>query len=299
MRLLFCSDPLNPRIADSAFEREVAAADRLGIPYSLVSFERLVNEEDTAGAVRGVPAATESEVGIYRGWMLQPKQYGALYNALLQRGTTLINSPEAYQHCHYLPESYAIIEPFTARSIWVKTGTDFPMDTLMELLQPFGAGPVLLKDFVKSRKHEWEEACFIASASDRAAVDRVVRRFLELQGPELSEGLVFREFVRLEALQDHSRSGMPLAKEFRLFFLDGEAVVTTPYWEEGDYAALTPPAGLFSDVARRVKSRFFTMDVARRHDGEWMIIELGDGQVAGLPEAAEPEHLYRALSGVR
>ena len=90
----------------------------------------------------------------------------------------------------------------------------------MGLLRPFGSAAVVVKDFVKSRKHEWAEACFIPSASDRAAVERVVRRFLELQGDDLSEGLVFREFADFEPLGRHPKSGMPLTKEFRLFFLD-------------------------------------------------------------------------------
>jgi hypothetical protein len=47
--------------------------------------------------------------------------------------------------------------------------------------------------FVKSRKHEWTDACFIPSAADRSAVERVVNRFLELQGEELAGGLVFFE----------------------------------------------------------------------------------------------------------
>ncbi len=37
------------------------------------------------------------------------------------------------------------------------------------------------------------------------------------------------------------------------------------------------------------------MDVAQRKDSDWMIVELGDGQVAGLPENADVEGFYRAL----
>jgi hypothetical protein len=37
------------------------------------------------------------------------------------------------------------------------------------------------------------------------------------------------------------------------------------------------------------------MDVARRRDGEWIIVELGDGQVAGLPDSADPRAFYAAL----
>ncbi len=44
-----------------------------------------------------------------------------------------------------------------------------------------------------------------------------------------------------------------------------------------------------------MQSRFFTMDVAKRIDGKWMIIELGDGQVAGLPEKVDIIDFYQAL----
>jgi hypothetical protein len=88
---------------------------------------------------------------------------------------------------------------------------------------------------------------------------------------------------------------MPLTREFRLFFLDGELLYSLEYWEEGDYSGDRPPENLFGTVARKVQSRFFTMDVVRRADGEWMIIELGDGQVAGLPERADVAGFYEAI----
>jgi hypothetical protein len=101
--------------------------------------------------------------------------------------------------------------------------------------------------------------------------------------------------VEFAPLAVHSRSGMPLTKEFRLFFLDGELIYCVPYWEEGDYAGQTPDVDRFLSVARKVQSRFFTMDIAERRDGAWLIVELGDGQVAGLPDNAGPTEFYRAL----
>jgi hypothetical protein len=242
-----------------------------------------------------VPPQPDPGLGVYRGWMVTPDQYRLLYGALEGKGIRLLNDPAAYRHCHHLPESYPAIETHTPRSAWIKTTGDVSTDQIMELLRPFGSGPVVVKDFVKSRKHEWSEACFIPSATDRAAVERVVRRFLELQGDDLSEGLVFREFVEFEPLGRHPRSGMPLTREYRLFFLDGQPIFWTPYWEEGDYAGLTPPVERFAAVAGGVRSRFFTMDVAQRRDGGWMIVELGDAQVAGLPDHADVGGFHEAL----
>src|SRR5205823_3673815 len=140
------------------------------------------------------------------------------------------------------------------------------------------------------------EACFIPSANDREAVSRVVARFLELQGDDLNEGLVFREYVEFEPIGVHPRSGMPLTEEYRVFWLDGSPVFWSPYWAEGDYRVSEPPIERFAGLAAAVRSRFFTMDVARRRDGGWMIVELGDGQVSGLPREADAERFYSALA---
>ena len=62
----------------------------------------------------------------------------------------------------------------------------------MEKLRPFGDNPVILKDYVKSQKHAWGEACFIPSASDRYAVERVVQKFLQLQGSDVAGGVAYQ-----------------------------------------------------------------------------------------------------------
>lgn len=294
--IVFCSDPLEPRQPDQAFAAEVSAALRLGLDSALIDFEALVNENDAAAAVRRVAPRAKSTTAIYRGWMLKPDQYARLYNSLAAKGVALINDPAAYRHCHYLPECYSIIEAQTPRSVWLKIGGEnVPMKDIMDLLRSFGSAPVIVKDFVKSRKHEWHDACFIASAADRDGVERVVRRFLELQDDDLNEGLVFREFVEFEPLTVHSKSGMPLTREFRLFFLDHRHVFSTPYWDEGNYAGVQLPIDAFTAAAEKVESRFFTMDVAKRKNGDWLIVELGDGQVSGLPEKANVEEFYRAV----
>lgn len=294
--VLYCADPLQPRQPDDAFAAEAEAAAQLGLSHALFDFEALTLENDAAAAVRRVPVQSEPVTAIYRGWMLKPAQYSRLFDALAAKGVRLINDAAAYRHSHYLPESYSVIEGHTPRSVWMNVSGEPSIDQVMELLRPFGSAPVILKDFVKSRKHEWDQACFIPSASDRGAVERVVKRFIELQDDDLNEGLVFREFVRFEPLTVHSKSSMPLSVEFRIFYLDGRPVFRTRYWEEGEYRGSAPPANIFDEVAARVSSRFFTMDVALRDSGDWMIVELGDGQVAGLPDAADDDEFYRAIA---
>ena len=295
MKFVFCANPLNRRSPDIDYQAEVCAVEKLGFEYVLINYEALVDENDASRAASRVAKQSDSELAIYRGWMLKPEKYSQLFNALAERGLYLINTPTAYTHCHYLPESYSVIESYTPKSVWMRTSANVKIEEIIDLLRLFNSQPIVVKDFVKSRKHEWNEACYIPSASDCNAVESVVNRFLELQGNQLNEGLVFREFIEFELLAQHSKSGMPLTKEFRIFFFDGEPIYSVEYWEEGDYQGIFPLFAQFAQVAKAVQSRFFTMDVAKRIDGSWMIIELGDGQVAGLPEKVDIIDFYQTL----
>lgn len=299
MRILFCCDPLRSGVPDEVYQREVKAAERAGLMYSLIDFDALMRENDVARAVRRVGPLSAPEPAIYRGWMLRPEAYGRLEKALRQRNVILINDEQAYRHCHYLPESYTAIRAYTPRTVWLYSGREVDVNVIMEILRPFGNKPMIVKDFVKSRKHEWLDACYIPAANERAEVERVVHNFVARQDEaSWHEGLVFREFVELEPLAKHSKSGMPLSREYRRFYLDGRLIAETPYWDEGVYGKVRPPEGMFQEVARNVKSRFFTMDIARRKDGGWLIVELGDGQVAELPQSVNVDEFYHELASV-
>lgn len=292
--LIYCAGPYTG-LPDPNYQGEITAAVGCGFDYDLIDFEALVDDRDAATAVSLLePRARRTAV--YRGWMLSRENYAALYEALSARGLVLINDPDQYSHCHFFPNSYDVIRDHTPPSVWLPVEGAVDFDRVYDLLNPFGDRPIIVKDYVKSEKHYWAEACFIPRASDRAAVERVVGRFLELLAGQPQGGLVFREFVEIVPIGDHSQSRMPLSCEYRLVFLDGEMIYAAPYWGNKGYASHpAPPDGLFGDVARRVKSRLFTMDVALRQDGHWMIIELGDGQVFRLEDDAQLRGLYAAL----
>ena len=78
-------------------------------------------------------------------------------------------------------------------------------------------------------------------------------------------------------------------------FLEGEVLSASRYWETGDYAGETPPLEKFTAIARTIPSRFFTMDVAKLKSGGWLIVEIGDAQVAELPPDTDPRTFYTDL----
>ncbi|GAA3521370.1 ATP-grasp domain-containing protein [Aquimarina addita] len=291
MRIIYCDSVFDNKVIEPDYEEEKKSAVNAGFDFSLISFEELT-DGNIAKALQFVKQPENKQLGIYRGWMLTPNQYQNLYKGLLKKNIELINSPTEYKHCHYLPDSYKKIEFKTPKSNWT---TELTNDAILELTSHFGEKPIIVKDFVKSEKHNWDEACFIPNASDSAIIKSVVDKFIELRGDSLNEGLVFREFEELEFLTEHSKSGMPLTKEFRIFFANKKIVKVFDYWDEGEYGNTKPELDDFIKIAQNIDSKFFTMDVAKKKNGEWIIMELGDGQVAGLSDNADSKEFYNIL----
>lgn len=295
MQIVFGSHPFEPRKPDPAFESEYAAAVAAGLDVAIVSIESLFEERNPQRAVRWIVASQTAASAIYRGWMLSESDYASLGAALNKVNIELINSPQQYAACHYLPQSYAIIERNTARSTWFETKSAPTDSQLSTALAPFGEAAVIVKDYVKSQKHYWSTACFIPCAADLEHAKKVVGEFMKLQGSNLNSGLVFREFVELESAGKHGKSGMPISREVRLFFLRGKRLLCTDYWNAAIELPSEEDLRPFDALAKQIPSNFFSMDLAKRKNGAWMIMELGDGQVAGLPEGLDPAEFYAAL----
>jgi ATP-grasp domain, R2K clade family 3 len=294
MSIIFCDNGFSPKEVDYMYAEEFNAAKRALLSTSLISFE-VLKRGDIEASISRVRACDEIETGIYRGWMLKPTTYKHLYDSLLEKNIKLINNPDEYRFCHYLPDNYETIKKYTPKTVFRKLNGEFFINDFEYLLNQFGDSPIVIKDYVKSQKHYWHEACFIPNASDYNHANTVTKRFLELQDDDLNEGLVFREFIELEKLTTHSQSGMPLTKEFRVFVKNRKIISTFKYWDEGNYEGVLPQIDKFTDVILQIDSNFFTMDIAKKKDGDWIIVELGDGQVAGLPDNAEKEAFYEAL----
>ncbi len=295
MKVLFCSDPLNNKAVDQEYEQEYKYARKLGMDVYLISLESVLVGE-LAQAVKQVPTFEIPERFIYRGWMIKPHDYDQLYLALERKNAVLINSPSEYRNGHYFPYSYEVIKKVTPHSIWFEIGElANGFDDLFEKIRIFENKPVIVKDYVKSRKHEWEDACYIPDASDKQRVQKVIQTFIDRQATELNGGIVIREYIQLEQLSKHPKSGMPLSNEYRLFFLHHKLVQCMGYWDEAVYQQGIPELDSFIELAKGISSQFFTMDIAKTTSGEWTVIEIGDGQVSGLPSHADLDHYYKSI----
>lgn len=307
MLVLFPSDPFETPRPDEAWTEEIRVAREAGHKVAYVHWEGVVQEDAPDRACRHVRKRDGPNVALYRGWMLSVEDYGKLHAALVRRNVWLVNAPDQYQTCHHFDGWYETLEERTPRSAWVE-GRD--VEGAVRLVEEFD-GPCVVRDFVKSRKHEWGDACFVESPADAR---RVVRNFVERQGESLVGGIVVRQFVKLRHLGRHPKSGVPMSLEYRSFWLDGEPLLTVPYWAEASYpteafevegpagavaVGFEPPVEKFREAVAQLDSRLVALDLAMTDEGDWIVVEVGDGQVSGLARPADARALYDALAEKR
>lgn len=158
-------------------------------------------------------------------------------------------------------------------------------------------GPFVVKGKTNSRKHEWNKLMFAETRQDA----------LRIGGELFSDGLIgqqdiiYRKFVPLKVLEV-GMNGLPFSNEWRFFYLDDQLLSYGYYWsiaqEETIAKAEIDDDGmsLANEIARIAKKyvSFFVLDIAQTQKGQWMLIEVNDGQMSGL-SMNDPDKLYSSL----
>jgi len=267
---IFPSNPLDFNAADFDYMEEYNASKN-NFDTMLFSYEDLVNEHRLK-INKKIPG-----LAIYRGWMLKPWQYKELYELLAKENIYLINSPDDYERCHLLPNWYKRVKSITPKSCWTNSND---LEDAFELLKEFN-GPIMVKDYVKSRKHEWDDACYIENPNSDKAKE-VIKNFIDRQESEFVGGTVLREYVNLKRVGYHEISGMPISDEYRVFVLYDEIISIVGYWGNTIKNFNDDEMTLINKIMSRINSNFYTIDLARKENGDLIVIEIGDGQVSGL-----------------
>ncbi|MCM1551673.1 MAG: ATP-grasp domain-containing protein [Butyrivibrio sp.] len=282
IHFLFCNHPIYQRQVDEDYQSEYDAA-RERFSCALFSYEDLCQGKLSLYGER------ISGLTIYRGWMMEPELYRNFYRLLEERDIILINTPEEYERYHLLPNWYEDFVGLTPQSVWTDSGS---VEKALELL-PRMEGACIVKDYVKSRKHEWYDACYIPDAADQQTAGRVIENFVSRQGESLVGGVVLRRFEPLRRIGFHDKSGMPISEEYRVFVYEGRILIVDDYWADRHDVRLSEEEKRWIEtLAAKVRSHFVTIDLARREDGSLTVMELGDGQVSGLQQI-EATELYK------
>lgn len=161
-------------------------------------------------------------------------------------------------------------------------------------------GPYVLKGETNSRKADWKHSMY---AEDKQAAIRV---HSQLSNDSLigHQKIYIRRYMPLIKYMD-GVNGMPVTKEFRFFVAYGQILTGAYYWqnyidEMTDVPSVDEvPKEFLDEVIKRVgqKSNFYVIDVAQTQSGEWIVIELNEGQQSGL-SCNDPDVLYKNLKQV-
>ncbi|GHG22039.1 hypothetical protein CBQ26_08255 [Deinococcus indicus] len=196
------------------------------------------------------PALMSGETVLYRGWMLDGAGYRAFAEAVQRAGAWVITSPEAYLAAHHLPRWAPLLADVTPETVCFTDLSD-----LSNQLEQLGWDSFFVKDFVKSLK---TGAGSVITRSDQ--IGELLERMAHFRG-QVEGGVCVR---RVEDLDP--------ASEARFFVRAGQAF-------SADGVGVPELVRL---VAGRIPSPFFSVDIARRADGVWRVVEVGDGQVSDL-----------------
>lgn len=160
--------------------------------------------------------------------------------------------------------------------------------------------PLVLKGETNSKKDMWSTHMF--AQNKKAALE--VYNNLQADSLIAQQDIYLREYVPLVKLLD-SLGGQPVTLEFRFFVAYGEVLSGGFYWSShvDDLDAIPSPSMVPQEFLQRAIDKvkdnvtFFVIDVAKTQSGDWVVVELNDGQMSGLSEN-DPEVLYKNLRRV-
>ena len=246
MRFVYPQSVLSPRLPDEMFQEEAAVMAQAGFAVSRINCEKLGTSTSKI-----IPPITDGETVVYRGWMLSPSEYENFCNSVIAAGGQPFTSRLQYLATHYLPNWYQAIADLTPETIVLSRDADW-----VRALTELGWPRFFVKDYVKSLKTS------VGSLIERPEDVHIIASEMQKYRGFIEGGLCIR---RVEDFLPET--------EKRYFILDNN-----PYGPEPQG---TIPDLVF-DCARRIESHFFSVDVVCRSDGQFRIVEIGDGQVSDV-----------------
>jgi hypothetical protein len=275
-----------------------------GMVIMLTSLHSLREQDeslDPITAAFGEDSIVELIHDIPAGSVVIPRYRAIPFGDLLERevaahGSELINT--FHQHRNIADSSAwtYLLDGFTPPSFGIEDIPNLP------------EGEWFVKGETNSLKNRWREACYAPTTRELITV---VSNF-QKDAFVGHQRVVIKPFERFRQLTGHdgepliSISGQPIWNERRVFVLDGVPISQGAYWsnfeDDASDARISDP-WLFADtlaaVISRVRhlARFMVIDLAETPEGDWRVIELNDGSMAGLSNN-NPDQLWANFATV-
>ena len=214
--------------------------------------------------------------------------YEELETDLIKINSSLINTFRQHRYVADLRNWYDDLQDITPKT-WFRP-CDVPKD----------AGPFVLKGETNSKKFLWDTHMYAETWDD------MIRVSCNLADDSLvgQQSVYVRQFVPLKTYFK-SYHGLPISKEFRFFVAFEKVLCGAFYWSNSveDIPVVPSVDEVPKDFLQKVldavgdQVNFYVVDIAETESGNWIVIELNDGQMSGLSEN-DPDVLYATLKRV-
>lgn len=275
--IVFPSSFFDGTKVDEDLQKEYDAVIESGLfQIGIFNYDKWFNEDKLV--VNNIPEQMHD--AIYRGWMMNPSQYNNFYNLLVKKNIRLITKPEQYELMHIFPNAYNLIKEDTPKIEVYKLHEHININELKKEFKRF-----MVKDYVKSVKGTKFPKYFDQTTAQED-FDNWMKVFYNYRGELLTGGICIKEFVDLKKYNGNTN-------EYRVFYMNGK-VCTVCKNSDQEETLPNPPIELINKY-KDINSPYYTIDYAELEDGRWIIIEVGDGQVSGLPMLQDNETYYKIL----
>ena len=232
--------------------------------------------ETAENALWHLPAQTESTPAVWLGYIPDAARYRAIYDAALAKNIRLFNAPQQHIRAQEFDVAYPFLQDLTPRSLTLHSPAD-----CANVAREIGF-PMFLKGAVQSRKARGWRACV---ANNETELNQLAAHLWRLENRSRGR-VIARELVALRHERTHA--DFPLGREYRAFILHEEILSLGYYWPGADPLAALSHAedeavrALALQAARRLQVPYLAVDIGQLENGEWIVIEVGDAQFAGL-----------------
>lgn len=275
--IMFPCDFFNKTQVDDDYKEEYKQAIKFNFNVIIYDYDTYIQEDK----INIHSSDLDEGVCIYRGYMLKPEQYNKLYEFLIKKGIKLINSLTEYENCHLFPKSYNKLKDFTPQTLVFENFNKIDWDFVKQSFDKF-----MIKDFVKSVKgHNFPK--YFDNSYSNGELNGYIEKFKDIRGNLFTGGIVIKEFVELKSLGTTTN-------EYRAFYLYNNLITLSKNSNQTDTTESVPE--MIINSIPKLNSNFYTVDFAELKNGNWIVVETGDGQVSGLATNQNVFEYYKQIS---
>ena len=255
-----------------------------------ILFRQSIAEENEIAIAKKYFSVVENRVKINDSFVIGRYSvlpyYKELEDDLRYNRSILINSYK--QHCWIANfEYYEQLKDYTFETVHEKDFYKWNYD-----------GPMVVKGLTNSRKYQWNTHMYAKNRQDALKVASELHNdyFIGYQN------LIYRKYEPLKTFEI-GINDIRFTNEWRFFFYRDQEISRGYYWSTADEPELgyINQNGIdFAQKCAKICSDFvdfFALDIAEKENGEWVLVEINDGQQSGLSEN-DPDLLYSNLKKV-